>query len=348
MKNENIEKLLNKMVHENVFPGAVYSLLTDDNIYMGAVGNKSLIPNIEKNSIDTLYDMASLTKVIVTNTIITRMLYKNKIKLDDKVSYYLKEFKHKEIIILDLLTHTSGLPADSSLKEIKNKDDLISKIYHMDLEYEPGRKVIYSDIGFILLGLIIEKVYQKSLDEVAKEEVFIPLGMNDSCYNPEDKERCAPTELTESRSLVKGFVHDEKADTLEGVAGHAGLFSTISDVTKFCKMIQDNGGDYLPKEYIDLWFKPLKPINDKEFRSIGWVVGKDENITGNLGSMDTISHTGFTGTSIVINRKSNICCVLLSNRVHPTRENKRLIISRKIFSNVCFEEVQKKIKKLIK
>lgn len=348
MKNENIENVLNKMVLENVFPGATYSLITKDTVYMGAVGSKSLIPNIEENNIDTLYDMASLTKVIVTNTIITRMLYKNKIKLNDKVCYYLNDFKYSEITILDLLTHTSGLPADSILKQIKNKEDLVYKIYTMDLEYEKGTKVLYSDIGFILLGLIIEKVYQKSLDEVAKEEVFIPLEMNDSCYKPIDKDRCAPTELTLERGLVKGTVHDEKADVLGGVAGHAGLFSTVSDVTKFCKMIQNNGGDYLPKEYVDLWFKPLKQDDDKEFRSIGWIVGDEENITGHLGGMDTIFHTGFTGTSIVINRELNVCCILLSNRVHPTRENRNLIRRRKEFSNICFEESNKKVQKLIK
>lgn len=344
MKNEKIEELLNKMVEESVFPGANYALITRNNCYVGSVGNKCLIPKIETNSIDTLYDLASLSKVIVTNTIITKLLSNQKINLEDKVCIYLPRFKYENITIFDLLTHSSGLASDLSWRTVNSKEELLDNLFNLDLEYNPGEKVVYSDVGFILLGLIIETIYCKNLDEIAKEEVFIPLGMNDSYYNPIDKERCAATELTEERGLVKGIVHDEKANILGGVAGHAGVFSTIKDIVKFCQMIQNNGKvgekDYLPKEYIDLWFQPLKKVDEGQFRSIGWIVGKSENITGELGNLDTMYHTGFTGNHIIINRKLNMCGILLSNRVHPTRDKNTLHSKRKDFLKVCYEVLE--------
>jgi len=341
MKNAKIENLLKQMVKENVFPGANYALLTKNNCYMGSVGNKCLIPEVVENSIETLYDLASLTKVIVTNTIITKLLAKNKISLTDKVNTYLPLFKHQDITLFDLLTHSSGLQSDLSWRTVNSKEELLSNLYNLDLKYKVGEQVVYSDVGFILLGLIIEKIYQKSLDIVACEEVFTPLNMTNSFYNPIDKARCAPTEVTEQRGIVQGIVHDEKANILGGVAGHAGVFSTVEDLVEFCRMVQNdgfvNGKEFLPKEYIDLWFKPCKRVDDQQFRSIGWIVGKSENITGDLGDLDTMYHTGFTGNHIIINRKLNIYGVLLTNRIHPSRETNSLHPRRKEFLKVCYE-----------
>lgn len=344
MKNEKIENLLNRMINDNVFPGANYALLTKNNCYIGTTGNKSLIPKIEENSIDLLYDLASLTKVIVTNTIITKLLVKQQITLEDKVCDYLPRFKHQEITIFHLLTHSSGLQSDLSWRTVNSKEQLLNNLYNLELKYKVGEQVVYSDVGFILLGLIIEKIYQKPLDQVAKEEVFIPLNMLNSCYNPIDKEKCVPTEVTETRGVVQGIVHDEKCAILGGVAGHAGVFSTIEDIAKFCKMIQNNGyvGSYefLPKEYINLWFTPQKVVDEGQYRSIGWIVGKSENITGDLGDLDTMYHTGFTGNHIIINRKLNLYGVLLTNRIHPSRETNTLHPRRKEFLKVCYEIIK--------
>jgi len=346
MKNDKIEKLLNKMVNEHVFPGANYALVTENGCYMGSVGNKSLVPTVEENSADTLYDLASLSKVVVTNTIITRLLAKKRIFLEDKVCDYLPQFKYPEITILDLLTHSSGLASDLSWRSVSTKEELLNNLYNLELVYKTGEKVVYSDVGFILLGLIIEKIYEKSLDEVAHEEVFIPLEMYDSHYKPVDKNRCAPTEVTEDRGVVRGIVHDEKAALFGGVAGHAGVFSTVCDLVKFCRMIQNDGkiGEkvYIPKEYIDLWFKPFRKVDDNQFRSLGWIVGKSENITGELGDINTMYHTGFTGNHIIINREKKLFGILLSNRVHPTRDNRKLISRRKEFLKVCIKVIEDK------
>ncbi len=337
----NLEQFLNELVKEKAIPGATYSLIVKNNVYMGVVGNKSLFPHIEKNNLNTLYDLASLTKVVVTNTIIGRMLMNKKIKLKDKVSFYLKKFKYKYITIYDLLTHSSGLPASLDLSKIKNKQQLIDEIYNVKLKYKTGTDVVYSDIGFILLGFIIEKIYSLSLDEIAKIEVFEPLKMNNTCYNPNNKDLCAPTEYTFDRGLVRGVVHDKKAYYLNGIAGHAGVFSNVCDLTNFCKMVLNNGvfnnKKYLSKKIIDSWFIPYskQKINNK-YRSIGWIVGQNKDITGENYTLGTITHAGFTGTSILIDRVNKMASILLTNRVHPIRTNNKLSRRRNEFIKICY------------
>ena len=349
-----IEKKLLEMINNGDFPSANYSLITPNNKYIGSVGNRSLYPSIEVNSINTLYDMASLTKVVVTNTIISRMLDKKIISLNDLVCSYLPRFKHKNIKIIDFLTHSSGLPADLKPDINLNKEEYINQIYDLDLIYVPHSKVIYSDIGFIILGFMIENIYQKKLDEVAKQEVFIPLNMSDSCFNPKDKKLCAPTEVTEKRGVVRGVVHDEKAYVLGGTAGHAGLFSTIKDITNFCEMILNNGyfngKRYLSKDIINLYYQPLIIEDKNRYRTVGWIVGSKATATGNLGSMDTIFHLGFTGTSIIIDRNKIIASILLTNRIHPTRENIKIYKSRPEFYKTCNDvyEIDKNLRGNIK
>lgn len=330
-----------KLVKDKVFPGCNYAVIADD-IEIDSVGNKSLIPNIEPNNTDTLYDLASLTKVVVTNTLITKLLQENKINLNDKVKKYLPDFKHEDITIFHLLTHSSGLPADIDWKECNNRQELIKSLYDKNLIYKTGEDVIYSDLGFIFLGFIIEKIYNKSLDVIASEEIFKPLNMNDTSFNPKDKDRCAPTEITSDRGVVRGFVHDEKAYILGGICGAAGLFSTVSDLVKFTNMILNDGkiGDkiFIEKQYIDLWFQPIVIGKQGNIRSIGWCMGKD-SMAGNLCSDNTIYHAGFTGNTLVIDRDNKIGFVFLSNRVHPTRDNKLLITERKNISNYLFNAI---------
>ena len=343
--NKDITLELEDMVKDGAFPGANCAIITSKYEYTLSVGYKSLLPNLEKNNINTLYDMASLTKVVVTNTIIGRMLDKKIIKLTDKVSMYLKRFKHKDITILDLLLHTSGLPADLKANFNLTKEEYIKDIYNLDLVYKTGSKVLYSDIGFIILGFMIEEIYQKTLDKVAYLEVFKPLGMNKSYFNPKDKEECAPTEVTTDRNVVRGVVHDEKAYLLGGVAGHAGLFSTLEDVITFSKMIVNDGYHnnerYLSKEIIDLWFHPFIEEDKNRYRTIGWIVGKKETATGDLGNINTMFHLGFTGCSIIINRDTKLISILLTNRVHPTRNNTKIYQCRPQFYKMC-NDIEKK------
>ncbi len=331
---ENLVKL-------KVFPGCNYAIIYKDKVEIDSVGFRSLIPNLEKNDVNTLYDLASLTKVLVTNVLITKLLEENKIKLDDKVNEYLPKFKYDNITIFHLLTHSSGLIADVNWNLVNDKKELIKFLYNKELYYETDSDVIYSDLNFIFLGFIIEKIYDKPLDIVASEKIFKPLHMNNTAFNPINKELCAPTEVTQERGVVRGVVHDEKAYMLDGVCGAAGAFSNIFDLVKFVNMVLNDGmignKKFIDKKYIDLWFKPLVIGKEKNIRGLGWGIGKSKT-TGSFCSDNTIYHTGFTGNTLIIDRDNKVAFIQLSNRIHPTRENKLLIKKRKYISNFIFKK----------
>ncbi len=329
-------------VQQGVIPGMTYSVIKDNDIFHGGVGLKQIVPTNENVSEDTLYDLASLSKVVVTVTIVSKMYAEGKIQLNDKVSKYLDRFKYDDITIFDLLTHKSGLPADLDDLSIVPREELLDKVYKTDKIYETETDVIYSDLGYILLGELISKVYGKPLDEVAKEEVFIPLEMSHTCYNPIDKSNCAPTEETTTRGLIQGVVHDEKAFSLGGAAGNAGVFSTNEDLSHFMNMILNNGmyngKEYLPKQIIDLWFKPLVfEERNNRYRSLCWIVGCNRLVNRNNGNI--ISFNGFTGPSLSIDRDNNVGIALLTNRVHPTRKNNLISSQRANITDSIYEEL---------
>jgi CubicO group peptidase (beta-lactamase class C family) len=221
----------------------------------------------------------------------------------------------------------------------------MEKIFAMDLVYPRNSQIVYSDIGYILLGKIIEKITGVPLDRYAKEILFTPLEMFDTTYNPGDKKRCAPTEERKDRivqGILRGEVHDEKSYILGGVAGHAGLFSTVTDVAHFIDMILNKGvykGRRIFSEaVIDLLFAPKVEIShplikNYDRRGIGWIIQSCYSSAGDLVSEETILHTGFTGTNIWIDRRNEIGFCLLTNRVHPTRENLKIITVRPKLAN---------------
>lgn len=331
-----LEKLILDAINDGAFPGANYYLVADKDYY-GSLGQKSHIENTP-NNLDTIYDLASVSKVVSTVTCIMLLLEQGKIRLYDSVSSYLPRFRFRNITIWDLVTHTSGLKADViAASKIRSKEELLNQIYNSDLVYETNSKIVYSDIGFMLLGFIIEEVSKMSLDEFARKNIFIPLDMVDTCYNPQDINRCAPTEMRNDelyKGYLRGKVHDEKAFILGGVAGHAGVFSTIKDLSNFIKMILNDGMHnskrFLSKASIDLLYTPqVMERNgislDNEARSIGWIVSGSYPSCGDLASKETIHHTGYTGTNIFIDRKNKIGFTMLANRVHPTRDNIKII-----------------------
>lgn len=346
--------LLEKEVEIGSFPGANFSVVFPNKCFMGSVGYFSLEPEKVENSIDTIYDMASLSKVISTTTLVYKAFEEGLIRKDMKVSKILPRFRHDDITIYHLLTHTSGLPEGiSGVLKLKTKDDVINKIYEMPLVYETGTSIRYSDVGYILLGFILEKIFNKSLDVLAREYVFEPLEMIDTSYNPKDIDRCAPTEVRDDdyfKGVIKGFVHDETAHILGGISGNAGVFSTVKDVTNFIQMILNDGvfneKEILSKASIDLMFKPF--VSEKNgvnltgvTRGLGWLIGGMYSPSGDLTSENTIHHTGFTGTSLWIDRTNKIGFCLLSNRVHPTRNNLLHIEARGKISNYVMSNIDK-------
>lgn len=349
---EGLEKLLLDAINDGAFPGANYCLVADKD-YFGSLGMKSHIEGT-KNTLDTIYDLASVSKVVSTVTSIMILLEMGKLRLFDSVSSYLPRFRFSSITIWDLVTHTSGLKADVvAARNIRSIAELLDQIYNSDLVYPTNSKIVYSDIGFMLLGFIIEKVSGMPLDEFAKKHIFEPLEMHDTCYNPKDLERVAPTELREDElynGYLRGRVHDEKAFILDGVAGHAGVFSTVKDLSNFIKMILNNGEfngkRILSKASIDLLFTPQ--VEDKkgislnnEIRTIGWLMSGNYPSCGDLASKNTIHHTGYTGTSIFIDRDNKIGFALLTNRVHPTRDNPKIIPLRGKIGNYIISHFSK-------
>ena len=334
----NLDLLMEEAVKNEVFPGANIVIVTEKETVFKSYGNKALLPREEKNDLDTLYDMASCSKVIATTTAIFLLLEQGKLRLYDSVSSYVPDFKYDNITVFDLLTHSSGLYADvSRAYAIKSREELMERIFNMELKYEKGTDIVYSDLGFILLGLIIEKISGVSLDVFTKENIFKPLGMYSTCYNPSDVALCAPTEIRKDEvynGIIRGKVHDEKAYIMGGVAGHAGLFSCVRDLEKYIKMVLNDGVHegkrFLSKASIDLMFKPMaRKLGgvslDYDQRGLGWIVRGDYPSSGDLASSETIYHTGFTGTNVVIDRINKVGFSILSNRVHPTRENTKVI-----------------------
>lgn len=343
---KDFDKLVNDAIERNVFPGCNIAIVKMDddgkiNKHFFSYGNKALFPNVIKNDIDTIYDMASCSKVLATTSAIMILLQRGKIRLYDYVKVYLPEFKHDDITIWDLLTHTSGLPEAVSGAHNMNREDILSSLMVLDKKIEKNTKIMYSDAGFVLLGLVVESVSSMTLDEFVSKNLFEVLEMVDTCYNPSDIDRCAPTE-DRGGYIDLGYVHDEMCHNLGGVAGHAGVFSTVKDVSNFIEMILCRGvfkGKRVFSEaIIDLLYKPQVEDSvgngvEKNKRALGWIVKSKNTCSGDLVSDETIMHTGFTGTNIFIDRINKIGFVMLSNRVHPSRNNPRLVPFRSQLAN---------------
>lgn len=286
---------------------------------------------------NTLYDIASLTKVVSTVTCILCLMEEGKLSLSTRVQEILDQYPSKTRI-RDLLTHTSGLEADIDWKIYDTKEKILDYIYSINLK-DQKHKLLYSDLGYIILGQIIE-VLTGSLEVYFKEKISQPLEMNNTCFNPLDKayENIAATEVSSYRkTLIQGQVHDEKAYILGGIAGHAGLFSTASDLKNFVTMILGKGmfkdQKILSHHSIDLLKRTFAKDLDEE-RSLGWIRRMNYHGIGDY-CHNAIFHSGFTGTSILIDFDLNFAFILLTNRVHPSRDAVDFITHRSKIHNLA-------------
>ncbi len=330
-----------RAVNDKAFPGAVLAVGYRGKLTVRAFGKLSYDAKAPAVTNDTIYDIASLSKVVSTTTLVARLVegdFPSPLDLDTPMERYLPEWKsgpqqewRRQVTVRHLLTHTSGLPAHRDFfLTSKNKDQLLQKIFAEPLEAVPGTKETYSDLGLILLGEIIERLTGKPLDELAREEIFSRLGMKETMYRPLKKlwAQIAPTELDANyrKRLVQGEVHDENAYAMGGVAGHAGLFSTATDLAAFCQMLL-NGGVYahrriLRRGTVAEFTTPEKLANGA--RTLGWAVPTEGGSSGHFFSPHSHGHTGFTGTSIWIDPDREVFVILLTNRVNPTRENHKI------------------------
>ncbi len=352
-----VEKIVNDAIKDSAFPGAV--VLVEKNgkiIFEKAFGHFTYDKNSPPVRTSTLFDLASVSKVIATTTAAMVCFDRKLFKLDDKVSKFIPEFSQNgkgDITIRNLLLHNSGLPAYKRFyKFCKNADDVLKDIYSTKLEYPTGSQTVYSDLGMILMGKIIEKVTGMTLDQFAKKEIFIPLGMKNTMYNPPDslKKKCAPTEIDNywRHKLIQGEVHDETAAMLGGVAGHAGLFSTAEDIAKVLQMLLQKGkfkGKQIVKAGTIRLFitKQSAGGGEESSRALGWDTKSPVGSSaGNLFSDKSYGHTGFTGTSVWTDPTRNLFVVFLTNRVYPTRENNKLLKVRPALHDAVINAIAKR------
>ncbi len=342
--SKQISDILQIGITNEHFPGVMYALVNSEGIILkNYLGYKQTYPQKEQLIGNELYDIASLTKVVSTTMIVLKCIEKGLLQLETKVNEVLPMFDFSNVTIEDLLLHQSGLPADiPNAKVLRNKNDVISKIKEVRLLYKPKEKIIYSDIGFILLGFIVEEITKTKLDVLAKKWIFNPLQMHDTTYHPSRNSVC-PTEVRNDevyQGLLVGLAHDEKAFALNNVAGHAGLFSTVFDISKYIQMVLRNDGKFLSKETINSLFVTKVKIDGKA-RSIGFEKPTKGGICHQFCNVDdTIFHTGFTGCLLVIDKDVDLGFVMLSNAVHPDRNKKNIHIYRKKVLKIIYEAIK--------
>ena len=336
---------LSRYAAEGKIPGAAIALVTREGVTSACVGNASLLPENVPLTADRLFDLASVTKVLATTTLALQCLEKGLFTLSTPVSTILPDFPHRQVTIGHLLTHTSGVCSDDkAYKKRKDRADLTRFFYEKPLDFTPGSRVLYSDFGYITLGYAIEAVYGK-LDERFQTCIAQPLEMRDSGYLPSERglvDRCVPTELTEERGLICGTVHDGKAFLLGGVSGNAGLFSTLEDMTHYVRMILDDGeyrGRSVLKRATVRLLKHCYTEGLNERRTLGWWSNERSMSFGDYYSESCIYHTGFTGTSVYIDFMRQCGIILLTNRIHPARDNPWIGEIRNTVHNVILSQV---------
>jgi len=330
--------VLDRAVADHAFPGGVLAVGSHNTLAVHAFGRQTYDANSPAVTPETIYDAASLTKSVVTATLVEMQVETGQIDLDATVAHYIPEWAggpnpdwRSRVTIRNLLTHTSGLPAHEDFyKTIKTPQEMIAQICALPLAYEPGTQAVYSDLGFILLGEIVQRVTGRPLDQLARERIFEPLGMESATFKPGASllPRIAPTEMdtTWRKRLIHGEVHDENAFAMGGVAGHAGMFATAPDLAAFCQMVLD-GGIYahkrlLARATLDLFTAPS--TLGQGTRTLGWMLPTENSTSGHFLAPGSFGHLGFTGTSIWIDPSRELFAILLTNRVYPTRDNEKI------------------------
>jgi uncharacterized protein YbbC (DUF1343 family)/CubicO group peptidase (beta-lactamase class C family) len=343
-----IDEAVRASIERHETPGAVVLVGRKGRIvYRKAFGDRALQPQHEAMTVDTIFDLASLTKVVATTTAIMILIERGKLSLADPVSLYIPEFAvngKEHITIEQLMTHRAGLPPDNEISDYVGVSiKPLEEIYKLRPVYEPGTRFVYSDVGFIVAAEIVRRVSGKRIDEFARDNIFAPLRMNDTFYRslesgtasrgaekqmatrglqtPDSRlQTIAPTEMREGR-WMRGEVHDPRSYEMRGVAGHAGLFSSADDLALFCQMILNKGelnGARILAPYTIERMISAHTLPTSQMRGIGWDVNTNfSSNRGDLFPVGTFGHTGFTGTSLWLDPASETFVVLLTNRVHP-------------------------------
>jgi len=328
-----LDPIINQAIQDGNIPGAVLIVGHEGRVvYRKAYGNRALEPRREAMTLDTIFDLASLTKVVVTTTAVMQLVERGKVRLNDPVAKYLPEFAQsgkEDITVRQLLTHYSGLEPDFDVKTPwEGKETAYRMAFAETVEDPPGSKFSYSDINFIVLGALVERVSGEALEAYAAQHIFAPLKMTHTRFVPPVTwragwiEKIAPTQYDENQHMLRGVVHDPTARRMGGVAGHAGLFSTADDLAKFAQALLDGGGGILSPASVEKMTQPEQPPSAPVLRGFGWDI--DSQFSSNRGDLLPVGgygHTGFTGTSMWIDPATQTYIILLTNAVHPRGGN---------------------------
>ena len=343
MFNTNaVDEVILAGLEEKVYPGAAVAIGNrDGEIYRNFYGNRQLVPETKPIFEDTRFDIASLTK-LVSSVVALKLIESGKLSLTDTLDKFFEVPEDKvDINIQHLMTHTSGLPSHLMLQDlIRNPEDAVHCILNEKEAGKPGVKVDYSCMGYILLGKICEKVSDETLDALVSKFITAPMDLKSMTYNPKQEGTFAVTEFDQlNNEWLEGVVHDENARFLGGVSANAGIFANISDMSKLALMFA-NKGRFNDKEIVgfdifELAIKNLTPFSD-DGRGLGFEIKSKERVScSDYFSIGSYGHTGFTGTSLWVDSETSLYVVLLSNRVHPTRDNVLHIPFRRRLHDLC-------------
>ncbi|MDT2595585.1 serine hydrolase [Enterococcus dongliensis] len=320
-------RLIEEKRQAGVFPGAVFSFIEDDREENHVLGNSQVEPEEILMHEDFLFDVASLTKVVCTTTMLLKLKEAGQLFWDQSLHEILPEFQDESITLRHLLTHTSDIKTYIPQRDQLNAEELRAAYLTLQPGDQLGKIVQYTDAGTILLGFLLEKYYQKDTVAVFKEEVLQPLGMTDSLFLPQAPyDKIVPTQKLADGTILKGKTHDPKARVLAAHAGNAGLFTTVKDLSKFAKMYLNLGHIkdmiYLKEETIRELLDDQTP-SGKGKRSIGWDLKFSP-----LDQSVLLFHTGYTGTFLVLDIIKQSAFIFLSNRVHPSDHRASYVIQR--------------------
>jgi len=338
-----VDSIIARAITDANIPGAVLVVGHDGAVvYRKAYGNRALEPKIEAMTVDTVFDLASLTKVIATTTAMMQLFEQGRVRMNDPVAKYLPEFGQngkEDITLRQLMTHYSGMAPDLDLTTPwEGKNTAYQLAFVEPPETTPGSGFVYSDINFITLGALVEKVSGETLDEYATKHIFAPLKMTRTRFVPPASWRAkiAPTQYDEKEHMLRGDVHDPTARRMGGVAGHAGLFSTADDLAKFAQALLNGGRGILSADTVEKMTSPEQPPQAPVLRGFGWDI--DSPFSSNRGDLlpvGSFGHTGFTGTSMWIDPTTQTYIILLTNSVHPRGKGNAVGLRSKVATEVA-------------
>lgn len=315
-KYPKTQAFVKELITEKTIPGGSFAFIEPEDTKIHRVGYAAVFPEKESILENELYDLASVTKVMMTATLILQLLEKDELAIDDSVAKYLPEFSQPQVTIRHLLTHTSALDGYIENRDALSREELSEALLHLSIGENFGKEVVYTDTSMILLGFIIEKVTNQTLIDVFKERISKPLQLKHTTFKPADPLMCAPTENHPVRGLIRGEVHDPKAFVLYPHCGSAGLFSSVEDVVTFSQMMLHEGSwqgaQILEAATVKSLMQDWTPTGELN-RSLGWAFfsSADES-----NPKRYLLHTGFTGTVVVLDLFNKTGFVFLSNRVH--------------------------------